>query len=100
MKREGGEYHVHHAARLDRLNARLLSGNSNKETIGKEGEQEEEVEEEVLAEGEEKMEGGESFVLDPWEGSGEVELEEGGRRRRLGLEEAQGWKSSRTAIFG
>jgi len=60
VKREGGEYHVHHAARLDRLNARLLSGNSNKEVIGKEGEEEEDVEEEVLAEGEAKMEGGES----------------------------------------
>jgi hypothetical protein len=55
-KRETGEYHIHHAARLDRINARLLSGNSNKEVIGQEA-AEQEVEDEVLAEGEEKMTG-------------------------------------------
>ena len=55
-KRETGEYHIHHAARLDRLNARLLAGNSNKEVIGTEADQEE-VDDEVLADGEEKMTG-------------------------------------------
>lgn len=77
VKRETGEYHIHHAARLDRLNARLLSGNSNKEVIGTEGEQEDEVENEVLADGEEKM-------------ARESNLFISSGRRELGAEECEG----------
>lgn len=40
LKREEGTYAVHDAARLQRLNERLLESNTNKEQIGKEPEAE------------------------------------------------------------
>lgn len=50
-KREEGEYQVHHAARLARLNEKLLKSNSNKDEIAEAGA----AEAEDGAEGEEKM---------------------------------------------
>ncbi|CED84139.1 Uncharacterised protein family UPF0642 [Phaffia rhodozyma] len=98
LKREEGTYAVHDAARLQRLNARLLDSNSNKDKIGKETEDKDE--EDVVGDDEDKDGEEDDAKMSPTPSTtGEAKVSTSGARgsRRENWRESKGMKPRATS---